>query len=256
MQAEIASQFMPISLAGLNANAEMLTRLDNKYVMKLQDLAVVSADLADKFDILDIDGKTEFGYQTCYFDSPDLTNFFHHLQGRRKRSKVRTRHYLDADLSFLEVKLKTLRKITAKKRAPHDRDVLDELPDTAMQFIADCHVAHYGRCADLAFHPVIKMQYQRMTLVAHDGAERMTIDRALRFWNDADDCSIAPEMVIVETKSRFGRGVADKVLRRAGHHPGGSCSKYCIGLAALGVVPKYNKFRPAFKKLLPHLMTA
>lgn len=232
-----------------------MTRLDNKYVVPLNALEKIAPALAEQFDILDIDGKTEFGYQTCYFDSPEMTSFMHHVQGRRQRSKVRTRHYLDADISFLEVKLKTIRKITSKKRVAHDRGGLDHLPDTAMQFVDECHTLQYGRASQAAYGPVIKMQYQRMTLVAHDGAERMTIDRGLQFWNNNRDCATAPEMLIIETKSRFGRGLGDKILRRNGHHPAGPCSKYCIGLAALGVVPRFNKFRPAFKRLLPHLTT-
>jgi hypothetical protein len=97
----------------------------------------------------------------------------------------------------------------------------------------------------------MNMRYQRMTLVAHDGAERLTIDHGLRFWTGEKEAAAAPDMFVIETKSRFGRGVGDRVLRRNGHHPTGSCSKYCIGLAALDMVPAFNKFRPAFKRLIP-----
>lgn len=75
----------------------------------------------------------------------------------------------------------------------------------------------------------------------------------LRFW-DAESAAGTDEGAIgVETKSRFGRGIADRILRARGLHPVGACSKYCVGLAALGIVPSFNKFRPAFQRLLPHL---
>lgn len=247
----IEDRFAGISLEGLNAKADMLTRLDNKYVVPLDVLADLTPALAASFDILDIDGKRAFGYQTQYFDTPDLASFRHHVQGRRRRSKVRTRQYLDADLCFLEVKLKTIRKITVKKRLAHDIALMDQLNQNALQFVDDAHREQYNRASLAAYAPVIRMQYSRMTLVAKSGGERMTIDRGLRFWNESTAREILEDMVIIETKSAFGRGISDAILRKAGNHPIGSCSKYCIGLAALELVPRYNKFLPAFRKLMP-----
>ena len=91
-----------------------------------------------------------------------------------------------------------------------------------------------------------------MTLVARTGGERLTIDRGLQFWDVSSKETTANNMLVIETKSAFGRGTADSILRKMGFHPIGSCSKYCIGLAALGQVPRFNKFMPAFRRLLPH----
>jgi hypothetical protein len=249
----IERRFGAISLADLNAKAEMLTRLDNKYVVSLDALDRLAPALGAHFDILEIDGKRCFGYHTQYFDTPEMCSFRHHVQGRRRRSKVRTRHYLDADICFVEVKLKSLRKVTVKKRLPHDPGALGQLSGPAMQFVEDAHLAGYERGSLAPYAPVMQMHYDRMTLVARTGGERLTIDRSLRFWNDRAEEAISPEMVVIETKSAFGRGIADTILRGAGYHPVGSCSKYCVGLAALGMVPRFNKFLPAFRRLLPHL---
>lgn len=249
----VERQFAAISLADLNAKAEMLTRLNNKYVVSKQVLAELAPALSAHFDILEIDGKRSFHYRTQYFDTPTMCSFRHHVQGRRLRSKVRTRHYLDADICFVEVKLKSLRKVTVKKRLPHDPDDLGRLTDPAMSFVEDAHLARYQRGSLAPYTPVMQMQYERMTLVARSGGERPTIDQGLGFWNEYTNEEIAQEMVVIETKSSFGRGTADTILRGAGYHPVGSCSKYCIGLAALGMVSRYNKFLPAYRRLLPHL---
>lgn len=249
----VERQFASISLTELNAKAEMLTRLDNKYVVPMTVLENLAPALGAEFDILEIDGKRGFDYRTQYFDTPDMCSFRHHVQGRRMRSKVRTRHYLDADICFVEVKLKTLRKVTVKKRLAHDPDALERLNEAALQFVEDAHLARYQRGSLSPYAPVMQMQYKRMTLVARSGGERLTIDRNLHFWNDHASEAISPDMVVIETKSAFGRGIADTILRGAGYHPIGSCSKYCVGLAALGVVPRFNKFLPAFRRLLPHL---
>lgn len=249
----VERQFAPISLADLNAKAEMLTRLDNKYVISMEVLESLTSALGAQFDILEIEGKRGFNYRTQYFDTPTMCSFRHHVQGRRLRSKVRTRHYLDADICFVEVKLKSLRKVTIKKRLPHDPSALGQLTEAALSFVEEAHLARYARGSLAPYGPVMQMQYERMTLVARSGGERLTIDRSLRFWNENAAEEISPEMVVIETKSAFGRGIADTILRSAGHHPVGSCSKYCMGLAALGMVPRYNKFLPAFRRLLPQL---
>ncbi len=250
------NRFAGLSLQELNAKADMLTRLDNKYVVPMRALADLSDELARDFDILDIDGKRSFEYRTQYFDTPDLCSYRHHVQGRRLRSKVRTRQYLDANLCFVEVKLKTVRKVTVKKRLAYEPSLLEQLTEPAIRFVEDAHLDLYERNALASYAPVIQMQYNRMTLVAREGGERLTIDRGLRFWNAASSEEIADDMAVIETKSAFGRGIADTILRKSGYHPVGSCSKYCVGLAALGMVPRFNKFLPAFRRLMPHLADA
>lgn len=243
--------FDSISLAELNAKAEMLTRLDNKYVIAAADFEALSPQFAERYDILEVNEARSFGYRTCYFDTERYDSFCDHVKGRRRRSKVRVRRYLDAGFSFLEVKLKSLRKTTVKKRLAYPDDAFDSLTEDALEFIDACHQDLYARAGPRQFQAVIQMQYDRLTLVAHEGGERVTIDRNLQFWNAKTRAATSRDMILIETKSRFGRGIGDTILRRAGHHPIGSCSKYCLGLAALGAVPRYNKFQPAFRRLMP-----
>lgn len=246
----IADRFSPISLQSLNAKAEMLKRLDNKYVLTAAELDRVAPSLAEAFDILEIGDKRSFSYRTCYFDTPDLRSYYDHSKGRRIRSKVRVRRYLDADdLCFVEVKLKDKRKITVKKRLRYDPACFNVLDDGALTHVAQSHRDVYGHEFPHRIIPVIYMQYERMTLVAKAGGERMTIDTHLQFWNVKRLHAVPEERFILETKSCFGRGVADRILRRAGFHPVGSCSKYCMGLAALGQARNFNRFLPAMRRL-------
>lgn len=46
-----------------------------------------------------------------------------------------------------------------------------------------------------------------------------------------------------------GHGLADAVLRRHPRHPTTGCSKYCVGLGAIGAVDRFNRFRPALRRL-------
>lgn len=240
--------FEPIGLDALNGKAEMLTRLDNKYIVPSHRLKPALAAFATLFDVLEIAGKRAFTYSTRYFDDAERRGYYDHLQRRRKRCKVRVRDYVDAGFSYLEIKLKEKRSMTVKHRLP----VINELPmldDDCMAFVddryRDCYQAGFTKQLD----PVMIVDYERITLVAKVGGERMTIDTGLVF-RAPDAERIAPSyMFIVETKSVRGNGLADKILRSFHVQPTKHASKYCIGMAATGQVTRRNNFLAALRRL-------
>lgn len=242
------SRFAPISLDQLNAKAAMLERLVNKYIIPATRLRPAFDAFRDLFDVLDIGGKRAFTYATRYYDDPDQHGYYDHHQGRRKRCKVRVRFYVDAGFSYLEVKLKDLRGSTVKKRLKVQNN-LQELDATCLAFINECHINQYGVEFAHPLQPVVGMQYERITLVAREGGERMTIDTQLGFWTGNTEVQVAPDMFIVETKSAKGNGIADKILRGLHLHPTSRCSKYCVAMAALGEVRRHNRFLPAMRRL-------
>lgn len=245
----IYQPFAPISLAALNAKAAMLERLDNKYVVREEVLRQALPQLAEHFDVLEIDGRRAFTYETCYFDDEDRHCYFDHHQGRRRRCKVRVRRYTDAQLCFVEVKLKDKRGITVKKRLDYTVAKYGTLDAAALAHVDESYRSLYGEPFCLALGPVIDMQYRRITLVARDGGERMTIDCDLRFSSQGRARSIDDGALIIETKSANGNGIADRILRAQHQHPTRGCSKYCCGMATLQAVDRHNKFLPALRKL-------
>ncbi|MGC3936855.1 polyphosphate polymerase domain-containing protein [Roseobacter sp. EG26] len=240
--------FDVINLDDLNGKAAMLERLDNKYILTASALGPALMQFSEYFEVLEIEGKRAFTYATRYYDDPARRSYYDHLQGRRKRCKVRIREYVDAGFSFLEVKLKDKRKVTVKKRLKIANRAND-LNESALSFIEDQYFGLYGECFNKTLHPVIAMQYERITLVAKAGGERMTIDTGLQFEANGIFRKVQPEMFIVETKSARGNGLADKILRGFHHHPTKRCSKYCIGMASTGAVTRHNGFLPALRKL-------
>ncbi len=75
------------------------------------------------------------------------------------------------------------------------------LCDESLAFIDACHIEMYGRPLGRQLMPVIGMEYERITLVAREGGERMTIDTRLAFRAANADREAAPDMFILETKS-------------------------------------------------------
>lgn len=246
----------PVSLEALNTKAPMLTRLDHKYVLRQRVLEQAGNALGRHFDILEIGGRRAFAYETFYFDDADLRCYHDHRQGRRQRFKVRVRRYPDDNLCFVEVKLKDKRGMTVKRRLGIAPSQYAQLDDHAIHYVGRMHHELYGRELQRTLMPTLEVRYERTTLVAKDGGERLTIDRRLAFsyggpWHAAD-----ADLMIVETKSRNGNGVADRILRALHQHPTPNCSKYCVGMNLTGAVRNRNKFLPALRKLGPSALVA
>jgi VTC domain len=245
----LTKPFAPISLKALEAKAGMLERIDNKYVVRAEVLHRAAPQLAKQFDVLEIDGCRSFTYDTCYFDDVDCRCYFDHHQSRNRRIKVRMRKYLEAGLCFVEVKLKDRRGMTVKKRLRVSMDSFGVLEDTAIEFVRDVYGALYRRAFTQEITRNLDMRYRRVTLVAKDGGERMTLDNQLCFNMDGAERHVDGSLFVIEAKSAKGNGIADKILRRLHQHPTKHVSKYCTGLATLRNGTKSNNFRQAMKKL-------
>lgn len=246
--AHCVEQFTPISLDALNGKAEMLERIDNKYIMSADQLMPALDALKDIFDVLDIAGQRVFSYATRYFDDAELRGYYDHHQRRRKRVKARVRQYVDAGFSYLEVKVNEQRSMTAKRRMKVGAP-LRSLDDQCMDFVRTCYRDCYGDEFRKELQPVILIEYQRVTLVAKQGGERLTIDTGMKFRGTQASRAADPSIFIIETKSARGNGIADKVFRAQHATVTKRVSKFCIGMAVTGQVVRYNGFLPAMRKL-------
>ncbi len=234
-----------ISLEDVERRAPLLDRQETKYVLPAGTLDPMLATMDEDFDVLSIEGRTTFTYETVYFDTTDLTAYHHHAQGRRRRVKVRSRCYVDSGLCFFEVKTKGRRNSTVKERIPYDRSRHGSMDAEAHAFLQECVDRAYGGALRLPSEPSLLMRFQRTTLVGRGAPERVTIDQDLQFFGTDGAVVAAPRStVIVEVKSPNGRGRADAVLRGAGAR-GARCSKYCIGLNLVRRDLRYNAFKQA-----------
>ena len=224
--AAIADHFDSLSLDELNARAALLTRVDRKYIVDRWTLGAFADAIASDFLILEIESRRVFTYDTVYFDSEALDAYHAHVQGRRRRFKVRSRCYVDSGRNVFEVKLKGLRGATVKHQLPIEQADHGTMTADAERFAREVLTDAYGRGLPGAMESALAMTYRRVTLAAKDDAERVTCDFALSFGSAA----LAPGRVIVETKSERGRGEADRALRALGARPI-HVSKYCAGIA-------------------------
>jgi hypothetical protein len=222
---ELVAGFDAISLDELNEHAELLCRVDNKYIVDLETVGELVDALRDEFRVLEIDGRRVFTYETVYFDSPQLGAYRAHLQGRRRRFKVRSRRYVDSGLHVFEVKLKGRGGRTDKRRLRVAAEQHARLTPDAERFADGVLREAYGQGLPDGMEPALEMSYERITLTAREDGERVTFDFNL----DYGDAALHDGYAIVETKTGNGRGIADRALIELGVRPE-SCSKYSVGI--------------------------
>ena len=250
-----------ITLAELNSEASLLTRMDRKYLVPPGDTQHVINHLAPRAQVLQIDGLRHFRYASTYFDTPGLDAFFLAARKRRRRYKIRTRTYLDSGLCFLEVKTNGSREATVKDRFKYDPDDADRITPDGHLFVIE-RLVESGTCtpdeartiAD-ALVPVMDSTYSRTTLhLPHDEA-RTTFDTQLTWDLFGPDGKRLERGVsvghlnVVETKNPSTASPTDRLLWHQGHRPA-RISKYATGMALLhGKLPT-NRWNRTIKRNL------
>ncbi len=238
----VIAQFSPISLSEMQQVA-LLDRVDTKYLLGLTNLHAVLQQITTEYRVLEIDGIRLNQYHTVYFDTPDFYLYRQHHNRHGSRYKVRTRQYVDSNLTFFEIKNKTNRGRTIKYRLPVS-DVqhwvtggLDEFVDRHTPLEPDRLV------------PKLWNAYLRVTLVSKHRQERLTIDINLTFGWGKRQIAL-PGVAIAEVKQKNFSHDSDFIqqMRTLGNHPT-AFSKYCIGAGMLYKHLKRNYFKPNLNRL-------
>ncbi len=201
---------------------QLLSRTDAKFVLPRAHLPALLQSLQGLHAVLPAAGELLAGYATVYFDTEDQAMLRDHLRGKRPRHKVRVRHYLDRQLSYLEIKTKRSNGQTDKAR--QSRVFGDnELGAVDVQWI---HAALGG------LQPLTSQAWtacQRITLLGLEYPERMTIDVNISLGTAVGARSLQ-RSVIIELK-RVDRMATSTVqlLRELGAKPV-SFSKYVAAM--------------------------
>lgn len=237
-------QLTAISLDDLNTAAALQERIDRKYVVHGDVLVAMIDALGNRLAALDIDGRRHFGYESVYFDTGDFDSYLGAARQRRRRFKVRTRTYLDAGTTMLEVKTRGSRGLTIKQRQAHSFERRCSLGGEGRVFV-DEMTERRGLGGRLL--PTLTSEYSRTTLVDLDDVARLTIDADLRCtdWTGAD--FVLADRFVVETKSAGTPSTADRWLWSNGVRPD-KISKFGTGLAALHPELPSNKWHQTLQR--------
>jgi hypothetical protein len=241
---ELIATFDPVDLSETNRKAALLDRSDTKYAMTIDQLNEALEASRTSYRILEIQGSRSFRYETTYFDTPELRFYHEHHAGKQDRKKVRIRRYLDSGMAWLEVKHRLNKGNTVKTRV-----ILDQHATENIGRLKDPEFIGTGSLPVDQLRPVIRISYERFTLVDLLNAERVTIDRHIVFQRGHETRTL-DGLVIAEIKqhrkhpSFFRRQMRSKKIWEE------SISKYCLGTLLLNDQVKRNRFKAKLNRIL------
>jgi hypothetical protein len=233
------ADFRSISLQEMDS-VSLMNRVDKKYILSFQDLVQIIPLIQPDYKILTINEQKVFTYKTDYYDTPGLSMFTDHHNGKMNRFKIRHRKYIESNLEFLEIKFKNNKGKTLKKRiaSPHFHS------EPAHHLITE--LTPYN---PVALDRKITTFFNRFTLVDNRLTERVTIDFNILFTEDNQDIRL-DKLAIIEIKQEKQTAessmyylLKEKTIRPC------SLSKYCIGLTLMNHLPKSNIFKDTIRKI-------
>lgn len=241
LQAALAG-LSPITLDEISAVA-LLDRTETKFLMMERSVLGVLADVAQDYWLLSFGPVRLYRYLTLYFDTGNFDLYKRHQAGGRNRFKVRSRKYLDSNLSFFEVKQKVRENRTIKHRL-QTADFLTQRSALPNEFVAD-HLPDHAK----ALEPRLWNDYFRITLASLEHQERVTLDFGLTFRTATEATNLRGVAVAEVKQERWNsRSPFIQAMRARGYRPTGF-SKYCIGVSMLYDGVKHNAFKPGLREM-------
>ena len=231
----ILKKFETLSLNDLN-KIKLMNRIDTKFVLNKSHLSLFLKQLSTNYKVLFVNEAFYTSYKTQYYDTVNFDLYHSHHNGLSPRYKVRHRNYVESNAAFLEVKLKTNKGRTLKKRIEHpiiqpncfekeNSFILTNTPYQPENLISS-----------------VLINYKRITLFNWSSKEKITVDFELSFSNKSNNCQLH-NLIIVEVKQALKeKTTALTLLKELAIKPI-SFSKYCMGVTQLYPSVKKNNFK-------------
>jgi len=234
--------FDPIQLEEMD-RVKLMNRTDRKYWCHFNFLPELLQSIKHNYYSLNIDGENQLPYATTYYDTTKNEMYASHHNGKLNRFKIRRRSYVASGISFLEIKFKSNKGRTIKKRIPAD------FSNPRFTKPEDEFISTYTPYSCLELKPSLINEFTRLTLVNKNFKERCTIDLNLQFKN-ADRTTALENLVIVEIKSEGNSVVSPLAIALRDHRIKTSgFSKYCVGRAIIDPGIKRNAFKEKIRSI-------
>ena len=232
---------MPTITLGEMSAIKLMNRVDTKFVMRASQLEELLEMAAAEYSVQIIDGIRACGYTTLYYDTADYDMYTRHHNQQLTRQKIRARRYEESGQCFIEVKNKTNKGRTKKKRIVIPNEVFDSVASHAE---ARAFLQERSAYAPEEIAPALITAFDRITLVNKAHTERLTIDTNLIFSNVRKQKQGEMEgLVIVELKQDgMYFSPMKEILQRLRVKPY-KVSKYCLGTVLTEADVKQNRYK-------------
>ncbi len=242
MYKNIISNFEAIDLEGLD-QVSLMERTDKKFLVSAKDIKEILEDICEDYYILEINNERMLQYSTYYYDTSDDKMYINHHNGKLNRYKVRKRTYVETDTSFLEIKFKSNKGKTVKKRIPSSGSE-KSFNDQEKSFLKQNVPLDPNSLEPKSFNG-----FKRITLTDKNLTERCTIDFNFHF-RSGDKTIRQDGFAIIELKqdknsksSKLFDCLFNRRIKPTGF------SKYCMGRSIIESGLRKNGFKPKMRLL-------
>ena len=196
-QMSALNQMDTITLAEMN-DIKLMNRIDTKYIANIDYLPILLEKAKSKYRVQVVKDSPIAAYRTLYYDTQDAEMYTLHHNKKLQRQKIRTRTYLDSQISFLEIKDKTNKGRTNKERIQIDPNDYSDFSrnEKAVNFLNKNSQYPLKKLL-----PQIENSFDRITLVNEEKTERLTLDFNFCFRNFQTGVEKElSKMIIIELK--------------------------------------------------------
>ncbi len=233
--------FEPILLDDMD-KVKLMNRIDRKYWFAIENLQSILVAISDSYFVLNIDGHSSMPYSTTYYDTEDNDMFIDHHNGKLNRYKVRKRQYLISGIGFLEVKFKSNKGRTSKKR------IRTNLINNSFSEKEDLFIRMRTPYNSDSLNVSLQNSFTRLTLVNKNFNERCTIDLNIKYEYNSNSVDMG-SLVIVEVKSDGKQSSPLLIALRDHRIKANGFSKYCIGRTVTDNTIKRNSFKKKIRRI-------
>ena len=229
-------------------SVKLMNRIDTKYVLSEEEvLRLLQRATEAGYRVQILDGVRACRYLTLYYDTPSREMFIVHHNRKLTRQKLRTRTYLESGTTFFEIKNKSNRGRTKKRRTEIKAE---ELMCFAQNAEARELLANNSRYTTDELQPALITSFSRITLVNPTLSERSTIDLELSYEDARTGRKSSIErMAIVEIKQDGNTASTMKLMLRDMHIAPLKVSKYCLGTTLTVDGIKHNRFKAKIQQI-------
>ncbi len=229
-------------------SVKLMNRIDTKYVLSYDEvLKLIEAAADNNYYVQVIDGVRACRYETLYYDTQEREMFIMHHNCKLCRQKLRTRTYVESGTTFFEIKSKSNRGRTKKRRTEIDPSAFSSFATSEPARRLLDENSHYTA---ESVTPALATRFTRITLVNPTLSERITIDLELSYEDIRSHTTASIcRMAIVEIKSDGNIESLTKRLLRNMRITPLKVSKYCLGTTLTVEGIKHNRFKEKIRTI-------
>lgn len=235
------SNYQIVSLADMG-KTRLMNRTDTKFIFNVKHLDNILSKANDEYNVLEIKNEKIPAYESQYFDTENFYLYTNHQNGKLNRYKIRQRKYVSSDLSFFEIKFKSNKGRTIKKRI-QIKDLSKTL-NTELENFLESNTPYSSK----DFKASVANNFCRITLVHKVKSERVTIDQRLNYKYNGNSINLNSLAIAEVKREGFSKSSFINILKQNKIYPQGM-SKYCIGTLLLNNNLKHNRFKEKLLKL-------